>query len=505
MGRSADKRRINEHKHWERGVKEESFKRILACFGFMVVLLTAVSARAEKTLQVYTNESEIISLDERFTEYALGNDAIANCVVRRNDQYGVEIVVNGVAEGTTNLIFWNAAGEMFASYTIKVKVRDLKEVLAGVRRQLRGIPGIKAKLAGEKVIVSGEVLTADDLKKVSQLLKNNDHVVNTVVLGPTALKVMAEVINDFAGGEGRVDVRPIGQSLVLIGTVYTKGTAERIEKFAKVFHSDVVNLIKEKSIDLDISAGNMIQVHAHFMEVNSNAMESMGASWTPFGSLEGQTGVGESVSDGQRSKSSVWQLSGFFSNLLPRFENGRERNFGRQLKVSSVSVKSGQPAEFQSGGELGYPVVGAQGATSLAFKKYGITLKVLPFSQGDKITLKIHVKINVPTNLGAAGSGFTGSYINFTNSEVETVQYCNAGESIAISGLLSKIDRKVFDADPGTSGALFELFRSREFVQEKSDLVIFITPEVLGEAKEANLEIKREVMQGFEAYDPISR
>ncbi|WP_161629868.1 pilus assembly protein N-terminal domain-containing protein [Desulfogranum japonicum] len=471
----------------------------------MAVLLPSVQAQAEQVVTVYVNESKVVSLKERFSEYALGNDSVANCVVRRNDEYGAEVVLNGVAEGTTNLIFWNQGGQIFAKFDVKVKVRDLGQAAANVKQKLEGIQGIKVEVAGQKIIVSGKVLTTDDLKRVNLLLEGDEDVINTVTLGPAALKVMARIINDFAGGDGQVQVRTIGQNLVLVGTVYGKGSAQRIEDFAKVFHANVVNLIKEKEIDLDVGAGDMIQVHAHFMEVNTNAMEAMGFSWGPFGGLSAQTGVGETAENGVHNHSAFWQVDGFLSELLPHFENGRERNMGRQLKVSSVSVKSGQPAEFQSGGELGYPVISSMGAASLEFKKYGITLKVLPFAQGNNVTLKIHVKINLPTNLGSAGAGSVGSYVNFTNTEVDTTQYCRAGDSIAISGLLSQIDRKVFDADPGSSGALFELFRSKEFSQEKSDLVIFITPQILANARDANMEAKQRTMQLFDAYDPISR
>jgi pilus assembly protein CpaC len=316
---------------------------------------------------------------------------------------------------------------------------------------------------------------------------------------------LVKIINEFAGGESQIKVKTVGQTLVLVGTSYGKGSAKRIEQFAKIFHTSVVNLIKEKQVGLDPGADKMIQVYVHFMEVNNKAMEALGASWTPFGSLDLNGSVGEKITNGDRTKNSIWQLSGFLTNLLPKFQNGRERDMGRQLKVSSVSVKSGEKAEFQSGGEVGYPVVSSSGTTSLSFKKYGISMEVLPIAQGNFITLRIKVQINLPTNLGSAETGSSAAYLNFTNSEVKTVQYCASGDSIALSGLLGQIDRKTFDADPGSSGALFQLFRSKQFEQEKSELVIFITPEILAQAKQANEEIKQKVMQSFESYDPISR
>ncbi len=488
---------------WSRGrqkVNELVRKRgfLAGCFCIMCLLI-ASSIFAAKNIVVYKNESTIITLKEQFSEYALGNDEIAACVVRRNDSNAAEIVVNGVEEGTTNLIFWDNSGKMSASFNILVKARDLGQVLGEVRKLISGIEGVRADIVGEKILVKGEALTPQDMKNINTLLNDNSHVVNTVTLGPVALKVMAEIIDDFVGGEGQIKVKPVGQTLVLYGISYGEGSASRVERFANIFHSSVVNLIKEKDVKLDPGADNMIQVHAHFLEVNRKAVEVMGVSWSPFGSLSVQGNYQKDRTDGVPSDNSVWQISGFLSNLLPQFDNERERSMGRQLQVSSVSVKSGENAEFHSGGEVGFPVITANGATSLEFKKYGMHLEILPIAIGSKITLKIKVKINLPTNLGSNG------YLNFTNSEVETVQYCNAGDSIALSGLLSQLDRKLFDATPGSTDALFQLFSSKNFQLEKSELVIVITPEILGWATEANMEIRQKVMESFEAYDPISR
>jgi pilus assembly protein CpaC len=253
----------------------------------------------------------------------------------------------------------------------------------------------------------------------------------------------------------------------------------------------------------------MIQVHAHFLEVKKNALKGYGFKWSPFGSVSanGNAGRGRSEVNGEITNSEFYAgtVSGFFSNLLPKFTNARDRTMGRQLKVSTISVRSGEKATFQSGGEVGFPVVSTGGAVSIQFKKYGMLLDILPIAQGNSITLKIKVRVNYPTNLGAGNSGASAGYFNFTLSELETVQYCKSGDSIVLAGLMDNVDRKSFDAKPGSGDALFELFRSSEFQNEQSDLVIMITPEVVSLAKNANIEMKRHVMESFESYEPLSR
>ena len=470
----------------------------------LLLIFAVRSAIANQDIVIYKDESKVISLDQ-FSEYALGNGQIADCVVRKNDELGAEVVINGVEVGTTNLIFWGVAGEISAGFNIQVKARDLGQLLSDVTTLLAGVQGVTAAIVGEKIIVKGEALTAQDMKKVTSLLDKKPHVVNSVTLGSEALKVLAKYIDEFVGGEGQIKVKPVDQSLVLYGTSYGEGSSKRVEEFAKIFHANVVNLIKERVVAIDPGADQMVQVHAHFMEVNNKAIEAMGASWSPLGSLDTMAAGSGSKSKGVRTKSTVWQVNSFFGNLLPQFSHANERNMGRQLQVSSVSVKSGENAEFHSGGELGYPVISSLGASSLEFKKYGMHVEVLPIAQGPKITLKIKIQVNMPTDLGSAGSGSASSYVNFTNSEIETVQYCSAGDSIAISGLIGHFDSKTFDASPSNSSPLFELSRSKEFQKNESQLIIFITPEILGQASEAGMEIKQNVSETFDSYDPIAR
>lgn len=475
------------------------FTRLLV---LLLVLLVLPVFAEPISVEVFVNESKSLSLPEQFSEYALGNDDVAGIVVRKNEGGVAEVVINGVAEGTTNLIFWGLNGQMIANFDIVVKARDLGQLLADVRKQIASIPGITAEVSGEKVILKGEALTPQDMKTLTKLFEGNKEVLNTVTLSATALKVITDIINDFVGGEGQITIKPIGQSLVLSGISYGKGSAKRVEEFAKIFHHSVVNLIKERDVGLEPGKDKMIQVHAHFMEVNKKVIQGQGGGWMPFGNASAsgaKTGNKTSGAGGMSSKNTSWTINGFLGNLLPQFYNDKERSFGRQLQSSSISVRSGEKGNFQSGGEIGYPVTSSLGQTTIVFKKYGVHIEVLPIAQGKNITLKIKVKVNIPVSLTAGG------YLAFTNSEVETVQYCRAGESVALSGLVGHRDRKIFDATPGGSGALFELYSSEDFQKDKSELIIFITPEIIAKAGDALMETRQKVMDDFESYDPVSR
>ncbi len=481
-------------------------KWLLLFTGFFCLLFVSfspdlVSANDRKKIHVYQNESKVLQLDFQFIEYALGQPGIADCVVMYNEAGSAELVINGIQEGITNLIFWDVSGNKAAEYEIVVGTRNMGGKLREVKEILGEAEGIKVEIMGNKIVIKGEVIALTDMAKINDLAEKDPNVLSTARLSPAAIRVLVRTVQSFAGEKSQIDVDAVGQTLVLKGWSYGKGSAARIEKFAKVYHKNIVNLIEEREVGIDPRQGKMIQVYAHFLEVKKNAIKAYGAQWTPLSSVSASGSYGESRSwsgggDAVTSGSVSGGISGFISNILPRFTSARDRSFGRILKVSSLSVKSGESASFHSGGEVAVPTSDGAGGVVISFKQYGMTLSVLPVAQGEDIALKIKVKVNYPLSDG----------FNFSLSEVETVQYCKSGNSIALAGIIDHVDRKAFDASPGTSGdALFEFFRSAQFQKEESELVIVITPEILSEAKDANIELKREVLESFDAYEPLSR
>jgi pilus assembly protein CpaC len=174
----------------------------------------------------------------------------------------------------------------------------------------------------------------------------------------------------------------------------------------------------------------------------------------------------------------------------------KENGGARILDTSSMSVRSGEMASFQSGGELAVPVAQAGGVVTVEYKEYGVFLKALPITEGSNISLKLEVEVSAPASTTTAG------HINFSKSKVSTVQYCKSLDSIAIGGLISNRNSKTFDALPSNaSGALVQLYSSEDFRNERSQFVVFVTPAILRKgAVEANQELKGLVETDFGSY-----
>ena len=134
------------------------------------------------------------------------------------------------------------------------------------------------------------------------------------------------------------------------------------------------------------------------------------------------------------------------------------------------------------------------------YKKYGIILHISPvIDANNNITAKIETEMS-HVDAGVSYGGFPGFLTRRTESEVSM----RAGETMAISGLIDAETSKAGDSVPllGNIPILGHLFRSDDFQHRRSDLVIFVTPEVYDPASAKNAELlsrAARIQQGQEA------
>ena len=79
----------------------------------------------------------------------------------------------------------------------------------------------------------------------------------------------------------------------------------------------------------------------------------------------------------------------------------------------------------------------------------------------------------------------------FATRRTETQMNMREGETMVISGLLSSTESKSIDKVPGLGHIpiIGELFKSREFRDDQTDLVIFVTPFIVDPDHEKNKEM----------------
>jgi len=449
-------------------------------------------------LRIFLGESTTVSLPYQFSKLAVGDPTVADYLVQKNEAGGSEVLLAGKRAGATNLIVWDVDGKQRDVISLTVLVRDLNAYAREIQAAVGRAPGLRFRVAGDKLIIEGEVDTPKQRQLLDQVVGDAPQVIKLVNLSPVALGIIADSIRQHAG-DRNVRVRSVGQKIVLEGVVYGKEQRARLEALARLYYPEVENLLEVQTSELRPGFGEMIQVTANFMEVNNATIDGWGITWLPLAPDSGNqiTGTQDIGGGGGFAGSIV----GTISNLFPKLSRAKELGGARILETSSMSVRSGDLASFQSGGEIGIPVAQSSGAVTINYKEYGVFLNALPISDGDNVSLKLEVTVSAPDKAQP------GTSFNFTKSRVSTVQFCRSGDSVAVGGLITNRDNKLFDTLPtGASGALFQLYASEEFKRRQSQFVVFVTPAVLKDgAREANRDLKNQVEDLFEAYQEYKR
>lgn len=152
---------------------------------------------------------------------------------------------------------------------------------------------------------------------------------------------------------------------------------------------------------------------------------------------------------------------------------------GKTEVVSSprVITSNQQEATIEQGVEIPYQQATSSGATNVSFKKAVLSLKVTPqITPDDRIIMDLEVKKDSPDY---ARSVLGQPPIN--KQQVTTQVLVDNGETVVLGGVYeqtkqNQINRIPFFADLPLIGALFRNSYNKD---EKSELLIFVTPKIM--------------------------
>ncbi len=179
--------------------------------------------------------------------------------------------------------------------------------------------------------------------------------------------------------------------------------------------------------------------------------------------------------------------AGFFLRLL------QDKGYIRTISEPHLRVVSGKKAEFLVGGEVPVPVPGQDGQVTILYRPFGIQLEFTPIvKKTGYIDLVVKPSVSsVDETLAVVISGF--NVPGFKRSNTSTQVELKSGQTMAISGLISEETRKNISQTPflGDIPILGQLFQSKSFQEDKSELVVLITPQVIRPQIDGDLELSR--------------
>jgi pilus assembly protein CpaC len=147
---------------------------------------------------------------------------------------------------------------------------------------------------------------------------------------------------------------------------------------------------------------------------------------------------------------------------------------------------SGRPASFLAGGEFPFPTLqgggNGIGQITIQFKEFGIRLNFLPtITPRGTIHLVVTPEVSsLDYSNGLTVSGFTVPGLD--TRRVQTEVELQNGQSFVIAGLLDNQVTEQLNKMPGISSipVLGKLFQSKSYSRSKTELLVTVTPELVG-------------------------
>lgn len=268
-----------------------------------------------------------------------------------------------------------------------------------------------------------------------------------------------------------------------------------------------LNIIREMIKLLDIPV-KQVQIEARIVTVNEGNLDELGIRWgvssshgqhTIGGSIEGNlTHIGlyepENSADminnflnvnlgatSANASSIAFQVAKLGSGTLLDLELSAMQRESKAEVISSprLITTNKQPAYIEQGTEIPYLESSSSGATTVAFRKAVLSLKVTPqITPDDRLVLDLSVTQDRPGEIVKTG---TGEAVAINTQRIGTQVLVNNGETIVLGGIFQHSTINTIDKVPllGDLPLLRTLFRRSYQQLGKSELLIFVTPNVV--------------------------
>jgi len=380
-----------------------------------------------RSLALGIGKSVVIDFAHEVKDVLVADPKIANAVVRSAQR----AYIIGAAVGQTNIVFFDSAGQQIAAYDIAVK-RDLNGVRAALKQTLPNA-GIQIEGVGEGVMLTGSVSSP----------------------------IEAQQAGDLAA-------RLVGGADKVVNSIAVRG---RDQVMLKVTVAEVRrDIVKQMGIDLSASM-NVGTTIVKFN--NTNPFTANNAPLVPTNNLFTSFGSMPSVQATLRAMESAGVV--------------------RTLAEPNLTAISGESATFVSGGEFPIPAgVSCQTTTTgvigqcvqtVSYKKFGISLNFTPvvLTEG-RISLRVMTEVSEVSTENALTGGAGGTTIpSIKTRRAETTLEIPSGGALAMAGLIQDQTKQAINGLPGLSTlpVLGALFRSRDYVNNQTELMVLVTPYIV--------------------------
>lgn len=376
-----------------------------------------------RLVRIGLNKSIVIRLPGEARDVLVGNPDIVDAVVRTKNT----AYLFARAIGQTNIFFFDANGQQILALDLEV-AQDMTALQKLVGRTIPG-SRIKVDTVGDNVVLSGSAKS------------------------PAEAKLAFDLAVKFVGGDNN-----------------------------KVLST--INVLGKEQVMLKVRVAEVQRNVLKQFGINTTAVFSIGQFAFDLANINPFPTPPISLFGGYQGG---WSSGG---DSVDVFVKAMERDgLLRTLAEPTLTAVSGESANFLAGGEFPIPVSQDNDTITVEFKKFGVGLGFTPLVMSEgRISLKISTEVSEISNDHMVQlQDFTIPGLSVRRAET-TVELPSGG-SLAMAGLIKDAARADITGTPWLKDVpvLGALFRSRDFQQNQTELVVIVTPYVVNPVNEQKL------------------
>ena len=411
-------------------------------------LATAQSVtRPAGDLALSVGRGQLVTMPGTISDIFIADDKIADVQIKS----GRQLYIFGKGGGVTTVYASNAAGAIVWSSTVRVGSN-----IDSVDQMLRvAMPDAKVSVSTmgtNTVLLTGTVAAPEDAAEAQRL------------------------VTAFVGTGSNVISR------LKTATPLQVNLQVRIAEVSR-------SLIRDIGVNLKTMDGTggfkfgLGQGRSDFSsQWNAGRVLGVGTNPSQYGidPISGQPALLPGTSINPVSIGSTFAGAGtlFGLNILAALDLGEQIGLVTTLSQPNLTALSGETADFLAGGEFPIPLSQGLGATSVEYKKYGVSLSYTPTVLANgRISLRVRPEVSEISAQNAVVLAGT-SVPALTIRRAETTVELGSGQSFMIAGLISNNAQNALKRTPGLADVpiLSNLFKSTNFRKGETELVIVVTP-----------------------------
>jgi pilus assembly protein CpaC len=405
----------------------------------VMTISTRGGASSHQRLTLSLDKAAVVQLDADARDVLVSNPDMVDAVVRTPRR--IFLLANKV--GQTNAFFFGADGKQILALDIRVE-KDVLD-LSGLMKASLPNSSIAVQAMNDNIVLTGSVNSALESTRA------------------------ADLAGRFAGDPKKV-----------VNMLSVAGGAQVMLK-VRIAEMDR-NIAKQFGVNL---ATAKIVGGTPLVASTSNQFNLVG---TALSELSGGQ-VGQVCANGSTSSNPFGTLLNGGSCQIHNNVQGQLQALERvglvhMLAEPNLTAVSGETAKFLAGGEFPVPASkDRDGNVTVIFKQFGVGLSFTPvvISPG-RISLQLSSEVSELSNTGSftLSGGATTAGLTIPALSVrrtETTVELPSGGSFAIAGLMQHNTKQVVDGFPGVKDlpVLGALFRSRDFADDQTELVVLVS------------------------------